>query len=211
MQLSKFMPTTVDFTNFLVNYIEVAPTPEQILAPTEAVDVPSASKQVPPAAGPSQPKPIEYRAPAGVHPPHVLPPTPELVPVAPKDATSKPGTPKDATTQPTPVAPQPPKRYHSEVPRFLLDLDAPEDSPRYARANAVLNTAPPAPSLPMFLNKSILNGTTPMKDDASVLNMPNHTMLNHLATSSIKNKVLATSATTRYKRKVGFVYTTLLK
>jgi hypothetical protein len=40
-----------------------------------------------------------------------------------------------------------------------------------------------------------------MKDDASVLIMPNHTVLNHLATSSIKNKVLATSATTRYKRK----------
>jgi hypothetical protein len=54
----------------------------------------------------------------------------------------------------------------------------------------------------LFLGKSILNGTTPMKDDSSVLNMPNHTVLNHLATSSIKNGVLATSGTTRYKRKV---------
>jgi hypothetical protein len=205
MKLSKFMPTAVDFTNFLVNYIEVAPEePAQISAATEPVDVPPGNKQIPSAAGPSQPKSIEYRAPPGVHPPHVLPPTPELVAVTSKDATPKSGTPKDATTKPTPVAPQPPKQYHSEVPRFLLDLDAPEDSPKYARANAVLNTAPPAPSLPMFLNKSILNGTTPMKDDASVLNMPNHTMLNHLATSSIKNKVLATSATTRYKRKVSF-------
>jgi hypothetical protein len=53
----------------------------------------------------------------------------------------------------------------------------------------------------MFLAKSILNGATPMKDDASVLIMPNHTVLNHLATSSIRQKVLATSATTRYKRK----------
>jgi hypothetical protein len=52
------------------------------------------------------------------------------------------------------------------------------------------------------LAKSILNGTTPHKDDASVLIMPNHTVLNHLATSSIKNGVLATSGTTRYKRKV---------
>jgi hypothetical protein len=204
MKLSKFMPTAVDFTNFLVNYIEVAPEPAQIPAATEPVDVPSGNKQLPTAAGPSQPKPIESRAPPGLHPPHALPPTPEHVSIAPKEATPKTGTPKDATTQPTPVTPQPPKRYHSEVPRFLLDLDAPDDSPKYARANAVLNTAPPAPSLPMFLNKSILNGTTPMKDDASVLNMPNHTMLNHLATSSIKNKILATSATTRYKRKVSF-------
>jgi hypothetical protein len=202
MKLSKFMPTAVDFTNFLVNYIEVAPEVTLTPPPTEPVDVPSGNKQLPTAAGPSQPRPIEYRAPPGVHPPHVLPPTPELIPVPQKDATPKVGTPKSTTTQPTPVAPQPPKQYHSEVPRFLLDLDAAEDSPKYARANAVLNTAPPAPSLPMFLNKSILNGTTPMKDDASVLNLPNHTMLNHLATSSIKNKVLATSATTRYKRKV---------
>ena len=42
-----------------------------------------------------------------------------------------------------------------------------------------------------------------MKDDNSVLTMPNHTVLNHLATSSIKNNVLAVSATTRYKRKVS--------
>ncbi|OJD09557.1 hypothetical protein ACJ73_10226 [Blastomyces percursus] len=42
---------------------------------------------------------------------------------------------------------------------------------------------------------------TPMKDDSSVLNMPNHTTLNHLATSSIKNGVLATSVSTRYKAK----------
>jgi hypothetical protein len=202
MKLSKFMPTAVDFTNFLVNYIEVVPEATQIPVPTEPVDVPSGTKQLPTAGGPSQPRPIEYRAPPGVHPPHVLPPTPELIPIPAKDATPKTGTPKGATTKPTPVVPQPPKRYHSEVPRFLLDLDAAEDSPKYASANAVLNTAPPAPSLPMFLNKSILNGTTPMKDDASVLNLPNHTMLNHLATSSIKNKVLATSATTRYKRKV---------
>jgi hypothetical protein len=35
-----------------------------------------------------------------------------------------------------------------------------------------------------------------------VLIMPNHTVLNHLATSSIKDNILATSATTRYKQKV---------
>jgi hypothetical protein len=40
-----------------------------------------------------------------------------------------------------------------------------------------------------------------MKDDSSVLTIPNHTVLNHLLTSSIRSGVLATSATTRYKKK----------
>jgi hypothetical protein len=90
------------------------------------------------------------------------------------------------------------------IPRYLLDLDAPEESRRFARASAATTSAeslPQPPSLPMFLGKSILNGTTPMKDDSSVLNMPNHTVLNHLATSSIRDNILATSATTRYKQK----------
>jgi hypothetical protein len=50
-----------------------------------------------------------------------------------------------------------------------------------------------------------------MKDDNSVLIMPNHTVLNHLATSSIKANVLAVSATTRYKRKVSlFIYSSVV-
>ena len=56
----------------------------------------------------------------------------------------------------------------------------------------------------MFLGKSLLNGNTPVKDDTSVLTLPNHTVLNHLMTSSVKNGVLATSVTTRYKKKVRF-------
>jgi hypothetical protein len=97
---------------------------------------------------------------------------------------------------------EPEKRYHSKIPQYLLDLDAPEESSRFARANAATSNLPTPPTLPMFLSKSILNGTTPMKDDSSVLIMPNHTVLNHLATSSIKDNILATSATTRYKQKV---------
>jgi hypothetical protein len=211
MRLSKHMPTAVDFTNFLVNYIEVVPEPEKdSVVSAEPVGDPAGKEQMQSAEQASQPRPIEYRAPPGVHPPHILPPTPELIAVPSRAATPK------ATPQPTaekkttqadsvPLARDSSKRYHSEVPSFFLDLDQPEDSPRYTRAHAVMRTVPAAPSLPMFLNKSILNGTTPMKDDASVLNMPNHTMLNHLATSSIKNKVLATSATTRYKRKVSCI------
>ena len=94
--------------------------------------------------------------------------------------------------------------YTKQIPQFLLDLDTynnPNDE-RFQRSSRVINTLPQPPSLPLFLGKSILNGNTPHKDDASVLIMPNHTVLNHLATSSIKNGVLATSGTTRYKRKV---------
>jgi hypothetical protein len=103
-----------------------------------------------------------------------------------------------------PRQPLPTATYTKQIPQFLLDLDTynnPNDE-RFQRASRVINTLPQPPSLPMFLAKSILNGTTPHKDDASVLIMPNHTVLNHLATSSIKNGVLATSGTTRYKRKV---------
>lgn len=57
--------------------------------------------------------------------------------------------------------------------------------------------------LPLFLSRSILNGVLPVKDDNSVLTLPNHTVLNHLMTSSVKNGVLATSVTTRYKKKVS--------
>ena len=83
-----------------------------------------------------------------------------------------------------------------------MTVPAATPAPVVARANAATSNLPTPPSLPMFLSKSILNGTTPMKDDSSVLIMPNHTVLNHLATSSIKDNILATSATTRYKQKV---------
>ena len=97
----------------------------------------------------------------------------------------------------------PRKNYTSAIPAFMVDLDtADPNNPDFARAKRLEPHLPQPPSLPMFLGKSILNGTTPHKDDASVLIMPNHTVLNHLATSSIKSGVLATSGTTRYKRKV---------
>ena len=89
------------------------------------------------------------------------------------------------------------------IPFYLRDGDQPEHSNRYRRASRTVEDFQDPPSLPVVLSKSILNSATPAKDDSSVLNMPNHTLLNHLATSSIKQEVLATSVTTRYKRKVG--------
>ncbi len=180
MCTSDKLPTAVDYTNILVNYLEVSydqvPTP----APTPGKEPTDATTQAP-----------ARQIPAGVFPPQVLPPTPELLPI--KAPLPEPAKPKE---------PEPEKKYHQTIPRFLLDLDAPEESSRFARANAMTNHLPTPPTLPGFLGKSILNGTTPMKDDSSVLIHPNHTVLNHLATSSIKDNILATSATTRYKQKV---------
>ncbi|KAI4681358.1 uncharacterized protein J4E84_007594 [Alternaria hordeiaustralica] len=188
MRTSDKLPTAVDYTNILVNYIEV-PYPELTPLPASppAKDAAAATDPLD-AATPVQ----EREAPAGMYPPQILPPTPDLDPAS---ITAPPIEPAK------PPVPEPTKKYHQNIPRYLLDLDAPEESSRFARANAMTNNLPAPPSLPGFLGKSILNGTTPMKDDSSVLIHPNHTVLNHLATSSIKDNILATSATTRYKQK----------
>ncbi|EHY54521.1 galactose metabolism- protein [Exophiala dermatitidis] len=91
--------------------------------------------------------------------------------------------------------------FRQLVPQALLDIDLPEDDHRYHNAVRVIQESPAPPALPLFLSRSILNGVLPVKDDNSVLTLPNHTVLNHLMTSSVKNGVLATSVTTRYKKK----------
>jgi hypothetical protein len=175
MQCSQDLPTTVDFGNNLVNYIEVSADdiPRDTPATAEGTGTPVASteaqKQVP--ATQAEIKAAAEEKEKEVKPPpkkkHVLPPG----------------------------------RYSSQIPQYLLDLDKAEDSSAYQYAAAAIEKLPTPPSLPGFLGKPILNAATPMKDDNSVLIMPNHTVLNHLATSSIKNSILAVSATTRYKRK----------
>ncbi|KAJ9642958.1 galactose metabolism- protein [Coniosporium tulheliwenetii] len=195
MMLSNELPTTVDYTNVLMNYLEVAPEPPAG-KPSEPVAIPSRHESSEPEARSSS-----TVVPPGVFPPQILPPTPEIRPTEPTAPPTPIRSSASAASGGAPLEPTNPKRYTQTMPAFLLDLDAPEDSHRFQRASAVLASLPTPPSLPMFLNKSILNGNTPMKDDSSVLVMPNHTVLNHLATSSIKNNVLATSATTRYKRK----------
>ena len=170
MQLSKELPTAVDFTNILVNYIEVS-----------ADDLP-------------REPPSETKAVQGLFPPQVLPP-----------GTDAQDHVQDSLGQRKHIEGQQdsePVVWGDRIPRYLIDFECPEQSARYQRAARAVNEFATPPSLPLFLGKSILNGTTPMKDDSSVLNFPNHTVLNHLATSSIKNNVLATSVTTRYKRKV---------
>lgn len=199
------MPTAVDFTNFLVNYIEVGP--EDIhTAPPDVEDIQLDGK-----APPSTQAKTDESAAAGAQAPEALPSTLQETPFTQeqKDAAAKVAEePKDILAEQLikgqPLMPAPPKSYHTKIPQFLIDLDANEESAKFARVNSLVNTIPAPPSLPMFLAKSILNGNPPMRDDASVLILPNHTVLNHLATSSIRNGVLATSGTTRYKQKVCF-------
>jgi hypothetical protein len=186
---STHMPTTVEYGNLLVNYIEIpVPTTEQPaekpfrpttpeLKSTTTGTTPAVSNIALPARTASQ----KHRQ-------------------APKAPGQQEGT-SSPPRQPAARKVQVIAKWTKDIPEYLALLDAPEGTARYARANAVMDTQPQPPSLPMFLSKSILNGATPMKDDASVLIMPNHTVLNHLATSSIKQEVLATSATTRYKKK----------
>ncbi|KAL8707836.1 MAG: hypothetical protein Q9220_007190 [cf. Caloplaca sp. 1 TL-2023] len=170
MQLSNELPTAVDYTNILVNYIEVS-----------ADDIPE------------QRPSTDAAVPDGVYPPQVLPPGTEARDHAP-DSVGK-SQPLEGEQLAKPMF------WGDDVPEYLYDLEQPEESKRYQRANRGAAEFATPPNIPVFLQKLILNGTTPMKDDSSVLNMPNHTVLNHLATSSIRNQVLATSVTTRYKRK----------
>ena len=171
MQLSNELPTAVDYTNILVNYIEVS-----------ADDIPAEEPAV------------DGVVPDGVYPPQVLPPGTETKDHAPDSAGKTQSVDGDQPAKPI--------FWGEKIPEYLYDLEQPEESKRYQRANRGATDFATPPNIPVFLQKLILNGTTPMKDDNSVLNMPNHTVLNHLATSSIKNQVLATSVTTRYKRKV---------
>lgn len=176
MQCSPDLPTTVDFGNNLVNYIEVSADdlPRDVPATTESGSaLPSTDSKTLHESASTESKATGDKS-------QVTKPTPKTKPVVPKD------------------------RYITQIPQYLLDLDKAEDSSEYQYAAAAIEKLPTPPSLPGFLGKPILNAATPMKDDNSVLTMPNHTVLNHLATSSIKNNVLAVSATTRYKRKASY-------
>lgn len=224
MVTSEALPTTVDYTNILVNYIEVSL--DQVKNQDKSLRSGTTTPTPVPAGPPAPSRPLDIR-PKPVDPdsqpiPNFTAPQdpPHKTPVQATQEGTRSQSPKSQTEKPrsggATLVRQPPKNYTSNIPQYLLDLDTYipsgkelDTSPaaqaaryRIERANAAADSQPAPPSLPMFLSKSILNGTTPMKDDSSVLIMPNHTVLNHLATTNIKQGVLATSATTRYKRKV---------
>lgn len=167
MQTTPDYPTTVDFGNNLVNYIEVSPDD---LQPTPADG-----------EGSSESKASQQQTDADT---------------TPAEEDGQVPLPRDREIPPA-------SQFEQKIPKYLIDQDQPEDSPQYHHAVRATEKLPNPPGLPGFLSKPILNAATPRKDDNSVLTQPNHTVLNHLATSSIKNNVLAVSATTRYKSKVS--------
>ena len=232
METSNELPTTVDFTSALVNYIEVVPqvAAAQPPVPAEPIPIPGTgvTENQETRSGGVAARPLDIRTDTRapeiydelsqtlqetVGPETRQPSIPEQTPQS--HSIPIPGSqhhqqhqeiqqlqPKQA---PLPKKKLPRPKYTSEIPDILLHLDLynnAEDE-RYLRASKAIHQLPQPPSLPMFMSKSILNAATPHKDDASVLTMPNHTVLNHLATSSIRSGVLATSGTTRYKRKVS--------
>lgn len=173
---SRDLPTTVDIHNVLVNYIEVV------------AEEPQRSRR----ESSQRVKPI----PSHLFPPIVLPDEDDLE--SGEQTPEREQEPMEPPDEEIPVG-----DFRQLMPQALVDMELPEDDPRFRQAYNIINDTPGPPSLPLFLAKSILNGLLPHKDDNSVLTLPNHTVLNHLATSSIKNGVLATSVTTRYKKKVN--------
>ncbi|KAK9468422.1 5'-AMP-activated protein kinase beta subunit, interation domain-containing protein [Lipomyces arxii] len=87
----------------------------------------------------------------------------------------------------------PPLEYTNEIPDLFMN---PEASERY-----ISEDYPAPPYLPPHLETVILNTNSTEKDDSSVLPIPNHVVLNHLATTSIKHNVLAVASVSRYARK----------
>lgn len=206
MRTSYRLPTAVDFTNHLVNYIEVVPPePRGSTAhphAPQASSAPAAADTIAPRDGAADKSGIpNVNADA-------LPPNVTSADIAASTTEPAPYEKRTSVTDQTPIPEededlQPMTDTRVLIPQLLEDIDVDEDTPSYQQAANVISEMTTPPTLPLFLAKSILNGHTPAKDDNSVLNYPNHTVLNHLATSSIKNGVLATSVTTRYKRKVS--------
>ncbi|KAI9782023.1 MAG: hypothetical protein M1816_002132 [Peltula sp. TS41687] len=201
------LPTAVDFSNVLVNYIEVRAEDDERKPPSKPIDIKKPRKK-----GRHHQQAQKPYPPPELHPPLVLPPTPPTHPIDhtqqhlthPDDdqlltSSDDEDDERDTTTSDSNVYRV--KKWTKRIPRHLRALDAPEGSQAHRRITRAIPKMPPPPGLPGFLGKSILNGITPMKDDSSVLNLPNHTVLNHLGTSSIKDDVLATSITTRYINK----------
>lgn len=178
MQTSPDLPTTVDFGNNLVNYIEISADDIPQSTQRHASNTPGATPVPAPAPSPTLAPEVESGVPRTTSQPEEQPKTPRGKAVLPKES------------------------YSSHVPQYLVDFDEPEGSAAYQNAVSAIERLPTPPTLPGFLAKPILNAATLMKDDNSVLNMPNHTVLNHLLTCSIKNNTLAVSATTRYRNKV---------
>lgn len=187
MVTSPDLPTAVDFNNILVNYIEIS---------TDDIPKRDGRRE-------SGSIPVKQQ-------PYPTSPRPEGVPEEPTEqysGTVTPGEGDDFSAGSSEQGPEeiPEGDFRQIFPQALIDVDFNEDTQEFKDAWKVIQDSGNPPSLPLFLSRSILNAgpNVGVKDDSSVLAMPNHTVLNHLMTSNVRNGVLATSVTTRYKKKVS--------
>lgn len=88
---------------------------------------------------------------------------------------------------------EPELEYCNDIPEVFTDSEAMD---RFVSSEFVN-----PPQLPPHLEGVILNSNYSEKDNNSVLPIPNHVVLNHLATTSIKHNVLAVASISRYSRK----------
>jgi len=96
----------------------------------------------------------------------------------------------------------PPEEYTDVIPAYLTS-----SVPNYYsdNINTDYNEDEQPPLLPPHLEKVLLNShhkiEDPSKEDPMVLPVPNHVVLNHLYTLSIRDGVMALGTTTRYRKK----------
>jgi 5'-AMP-activated protein kinase regulatory beta subunit len=88
---------------------------------------------------------------------------------------------------------EPEREYGTEIPQVFTN---PEVMDKFVSSDFVT-----PPVLPPHLEGVILNSDSTEKDNNSILPIPNHVVLNHLATTSIKHNVLAVASISRYSRK----------
>lgn len=206
LRTSDTLPTAVDSTGILVNYLEVN-ADDMLTVPLERQPSTNQTEGPPPDQQPSTAS--EGSKELGPGPgPHQQPGPPQHHDQPHIHSTLS------SHDQFTFIRPRP-QRFTDVIPAYLRDFE--ENQDRYVVSGSVMHSqhnsrepsgglikVSPPPTLPLMLGKVILNSSSHLKDDNSVLAIPNHVVLNHLATSSIKNHVLAVSATTRYKKKVIF-------
>lgn len=203
LRTSDTLPTAVDSTGILVNYLEVN-ADDMLTSPLERQPSPDHTEPPPPH---QQHPSAASQSEAHRHPSPAQAPQPQHNHDHPHTHSTLSADEQFAFTRPRP------QRYTDTIPAYLRDFE--ENQERYVVTSSVVHggdrgesgglvKVSPPPTLPLMLGKVILNNSSHLKDDNSVLGIPNHVVLNHLATSSIKNHVLAVSATTRYKKKVSF-------
>lgn len=202
------LPIAVDITNHLVNYIEVVRPHFHHHHRRSSVTSP--------VTGPPSPLDLQQHITASGDflPPRAPTPNPDQISLSTQQESSSAGL---STTVSSSSGDEDgsarefvPGDMRNIIPPVLEDIDVGEDTPSYQQAADVIGDMTTPPTQPLFLAKSILNErTSAPKDDGGVLNYPNHTVLNHLATSSLSNDVLALSVTTRHKGKVCSFFSSL--